>query len=352
LSRASSSIRRRRRLFALGKAAGILMILVAGGWVALVFLYAPVLTGNWRAAAAGSVAALAVLSITGIFVRQARPAIAGLAVAVGLAAGAWATVSPSSAGEWPPEVARLAHATIEGDRVTIRNVRNFEWHGTDRFVERWETRSYSLSSLKRLDLIASYWAGPHIAHLLISFGFDTGEHLVASVEIRRRRDQAYSTMEGLFRNFELIYILGDERDLLRLRTTFRKERVYLFRLRTPPERVRRLFLEYLRTVNALAEQPRFYNTLTTNCTTQIRVAGIAAGATIPWNWRLLLTGHTPEFLYQRGAPDTRLPFAELFRRARINKAADGAGDATDFSRAIRAAVPDPMNESLREKPDS
>ena len=236
----------------------------------------------------------------------------------------------------------MAHATIEGDRVTIRNVRNFEWHGTDRFVERWETRNYALSSLQRLDLIASYWAGPHIAHLLVSFGFVGGEQLVASIEIRRRRDQTYSTMEGLFRNFELIYILGDERDLVRLRTSFRKERVYLFRLRTPPDAVRRMFLEYLRTVNRLAEQPRFYNTLTTNCTTQIRVAGIAAGAVIPWNWRLLLTGHTPEYLYERGASDTRLPFDELVRRAQINEAADRAGDSAEFSRAIRVAAPDPL----------
>jgi hypothetical protein len=181
---------------------------------------------------------------------------------------------------------------------------------------------------------------------MVSFGFATGDQLVASIEIRRRRDQAYSTMEGLFRNFQLVYILGDERDLLRLRTTFRKERVHLFRLRTPPAKVRRMFLEYLRTVNELAVQPRFYNTLTTNCTTQIRMAGMAAGAAIPWSWKLLLTGHTPEYLYERGTPDTRLPFPELFRRAQINEAADRAGDSPEFSRAIRAVVPDPLRGAV------
>ena len=320
----------------------MLAIVAAGAWAALVLLYAPVLPGSFRIPAAAGVAALALLSVGGVFVRLLRPAVAALAIAVALATAGWASVSPSHAGDWPAEVGRMAHATIEGDRVTIRNVRNFEWHGTDRFVERWETRSYALSSLQRLDLIASYWAGPHIAHLLVSFGFVGGEQLVVSIEIRRRRDQTYSTMEGLFRNFELIYILGDERDLVRLRTTFRKERVHLFRLRTPPDAVRRMFLEYLRTVNKLAEQPRFYNTLTTNCTTQIRVAGIAAGAVIPWNWRLLLTGHTPEYLYARGTTDTRLPFDELVRRAQINEAADRAGDSAEFSRAIRVAAPDPL----------
>lgn len=333
---------RRRGISTLGKIVAVLAILAVGGWAALVLLYAPVLPGGLRVPAAAAIGVLALLSIAGVFLRPMRPAIAALAIAAALATAAWARISPSNLGNWPAEVERLAQATIEGDRVTIRNVRNFEWHGVDRFVERWETRSYALSSLQRLDLIASYWAGPHIAHLMVSFGFDTGDQLVFSIEIRRRREQVYSTMEGLFRNFELVYILGDERDLLKLRTTFRKERVYLFRLRTPPERVRRLFLEYLRAVNRLAEHPRFYNTLTTNCTTQIRVAGIAAGATIPWNWRLLLTGHTPEYLYARGAPDTRLPFAELFRRAQVNEAAERAGDSADFSRAIRLEAPDPL----------
>ena len=263
-------------------------------------------------------------------------------MAVALATLGWARLEPSHAGDWPPEVSHLAQASIDGDRVTISNIRNFEWFSTDRFLERWETRSYSLSSLNRLDIIASYWAGPHIAHLILSFGFDTGQQLVASVEIRRRVDQEYSTLKGAFRNFELIYILGDERDLLRLRTTFRKEHVYLFRLRTPPDVVRRLFLEYLRTINQLAEQPRFYNTLTTNCTTQIRVAGLEAGAVIPWNWRLVLTGHTPAYLYSRGSVDTRLSFEELYRRSQINAAADRVGDSESFSAAIRETVPDPL----------
>jgi hypothetical protein len=333
---------RGRRWSGLWKAVGFLLILAAGGWAALVVLYAPVLSEGLRIPAAAATGILVLLALAGLFLRALRPAVAVLAVAVAVATAAWARVAPSSAGDWPPETGRLAHASMEGDIVTVRNVRNFDWLGADRFVERWETRTYALSSLERLDLIASYWAGPHIAHLMVSFGFATGDQLVASIEIRRRRDQVYSTMEGLFRNFELVYVLGDERDLVRLRTTFRKERVHLFRLRAPPARVRRMFLEYLRTVNDLAVRPRFYNTLTTNCTTQIRVAGMAAGAAIPWSWKLLLTGHTPEFLYEHGAPDTRLPFAELFRRAQINEAADRAGDSPEFSRAIRAAVPDPL----------
>ena len=326
----------------LAKAAGVLAILAAGGWAALVALYAPVLSSGLRAPAAAAIGLLVLLALAGLFLRVLLPAVAVLAAVVAVATAAWAAIVPSSAGDWPPEVGRLAHATIEGDRVTIRNVRNFEWQGTDRFLERWETRTYALSSLERLDLIASYWAGPHIAHLMVSFGFATGDQLVASIEIRRRRNQAYSTLEGLFKNFELVYILGDERDLIRLRTTFRKESVHLFRLRAPPERVQRMFLEYVRTVNELAARPRFYNTVTTNCTTQIRVAGMGAGATIPWSWKLLLTGHTPEYLYEHGAPDTRLTFSELFRRARINEAADRAGDSPNFSHLIRATVPDPL----------
>ena len=325
-----------------GTAGGVLAILAAGAWSALVVLYAPVLPNEAKLPAALAVAALLLLSIAGIFVRRLRPAIPALGIAAVLATAGWATISPSHSGDWPPEVARLPQASIQDDLITIRNIRNFKWLGTDRFIERWETRSYVLSALNRLDLIASYWGSPHIAHLMLSFGFDTGDQLVTSIEIRRRRDQAYSTLEGAFRNYELIYLMGDERDLLRLRTTFRKERVYLFRLRTPPADIRRLFLQYLRTINTLVEQPRFYNTLSTNCTTQIRIAGLAVGAVLPWDWRLLLTGHTPEYLYARGRLDTRLPLEELLRRAQVNEAADRAGDSGTFSMEIRKAVPDPL----------
>ncbi len=334
--------RRGRGLRILGKAAAVLAILSTGSWAGLVLLYAPVLPERARLPCALAVAALTLASLAGAFARRLRPAVGVLGLAAALTSAGWMWITPSEDGDWPPEVRRLARASIDGDRVTIQNVRNFDWLDTDRFVERWEERSYSLASLNRLDLITSYWAGPHIAHVMLSFGFDTGEQLVASIEVRRRRDQEYSTLKGFFRNYELIYILGDERDLIRLRTTFRKERVHLYRLRTPAAVVRRVFLEYLRAINALAAKPRFYNTLTTNCTTQIRMAGLAVGLAIPWDWRLALTGHTPEYLYARGSPDTRLPFEELRRRAQINEAADRVGDSPLFSRAIREPVPDPL----------
>ncbi len=334
--------RRRRGLRILGKVAAVLAILFTGSWAGLVLLYAPVLPEPAQLPFALAVAALTLASLAGVFAKRLRLAIGVLGLAVALTSAGWMWIAPSEDGDWPPEVRRLARASIDGDRVTIQSIRNFDWQDTDRFVERWEDRSYSLASLNRLDLITSYWGGPHIAHVMLSFGFDTGEQLVASIEIRRRRHQEYSTLKGFFRNYELIYILGDERDLIRLRTTFRKERVHLYRLRTPPAVVRRVFLEYLRAINALAAEPRFYNTLTTNCTTQIRMAGLAAGLAIPWDWRLALTGHTPEFLYARGSPDTRLPFEELRRRAQINDAADQAGDGALFSRVIRQDLPDPL----------
>jgi hypothetical protein len=317
-------------------------ILAAGCWAGLVLLYAPILPVPMRLPLALAIAALALASCAGIFARRLRPMIGALGVAVAITSWGWTRITPSQDGDWPPEVMRLARASIDGDRVTIRNIRNFDWQGTDRFIERWEDRSYALSSLDRLDLITSYWAGPHIAHVMLSFGFDTGDQIAASIEVRRRKDQQYSTLKGFFRNFELIYILGDERDLIRLRTMFRKERVYLYRLRTSPTVVRRIFLEYLRTINGLAAEPRFYNTMSTNCTTQIRIAGLAAGLAIPWDWRLLLTGHIPEFLYARGSSDTRLPFEELSRRAQINNEADHAANGALFSQAIRQEVPDPL----------
>ena len=183
--------------------------------------------------------------------------------------------------------------------------------------------------------------GPSIAHLLVSFGFGD-EHLPISIEVRKERTEQYSSLAGFFRQYELVYVVADERDVVRLRTNYRKsspEDVYLFRLVAPIENGRRIFLEYMRDINEIRERPRFYNTLTTNCTTMILTHATVNPGHLPFSWKVLLSGYTPQYAYDMGRLDHRLPFEELKRRSRINAAAQAADQAPDFSRRIRVGLP-------------
>jgi hypothetical protein len=184
-----------------------------------------------------------------------------------------------------------------------------------------------------------YWGSPHMAHTMVSFGFDDGDHVCFSIETRKQKGQGYSAIKGLFRQFELIYIVGDERDLVRLRTNYRQgEEVYLFRLTGSPQKTRTFFLDYVRRVNDLHRRPEWYSAITHNCTTSIRMQRAAADRA-PWDWRMLVNGYGDELLYQRGAITTNLPLAELKQRCHINDRARAAAREADFSRLIRQSVP-------------
>ena len=251
----------------------------------------------------------------------------------------WLTIQPRNDRDWKPEVAVLAHADIDGNRVTIHDIRNFEYRTETDFTPHYNTRSYDLDQLKGIDLFVNYWGSDLIAHPIISFDFGNNNHIAFSIETRPEKGEGYSTMGGLYRRFELIYIPGDERDLVRVRTNFRKgEDVYLFKINSTPERERARFLEYITQLNQLYAKPRWYNVLTTNCTTSIRSQRTASDRA-PWDWRILANGKADEMLYERGALDRSISFPELKRRAHINERAKAANDASDFSRQIRIGVP-------------
>ena len=201
---------------------------------------------------------------------------------------------------------------------------------------RYEDRRYSLAQLRTMDLFRSYWGAPPFAHTILSFGFDDGRFLAISVEARKEGGEEYSALAGFFKQYELIYVVADERDVIRLRTNYRGEDVYLYRLRGAPERARALLLRYAGRINELRERPEWYNALTQNCTTAIpRQSG-----TRSWrNWKLLANGHLDELAYEIGAIDTSQPFAELRARSRVNERARAAADGPDFSRRIREGLP-------------
>lgn len=249
----------------------------------------------------------------------------------------WVGIPPSNLRAWQGDVAQTAKAEVSGNRATIHNYRNFDYRTETDYTAHWETKIVDVSQIRGVDLFVDYWGSPWIAHAIVSFPLGGDDHVAVSVEARKETGEAYSAVRGFFRQYELIYVIGDERDLVRVRTNYRKgEDVYLYHTRATPERARKLFLEYLRAINLLQKRPQWYNALTSNCTTNIADRMEAAGGAVPqWNWRMLLDGHGDELMYERGDLAGDLPFAELKARALINPAARAADSEAGFSRRIR-----------------
>lgn len=278
---------------------------------------------------AGVIAAL-------IFIRGAWRKLAVVMLGVALVLIWWRTLKPSNDRQWQPDVARTGWAEVHGDIVTLHNVRNCDYRTETDYTPRWETRTVRLSQLTGVDLAIDYWGSPYIAHPIVSFQFAEGLPICFSIETRKETGENYSAIGGLYRQYELIYIVADERDVFRVRTNYRKgEDLYLYRLTMSPEHARQRFLEYVATLNELHQKPRWYNAITNNCTTSIRTQHPAARRT-PWDWRILVNGKGDEMLFESGAIVTDgLNFADLKKQALINPAAQAANDAPDFSSRIR-----------------
>lgn len=313
------------------------VVLVGVAWSALA-LWIDGPATPWQAW--GLVAALVVGCLA--FVVLLRPlwrAQLAVAAAVLLVIGWWLTIPPHNDRDWLPDVARPPRATIAGNRVTIENVRNFEYRTETDYTERWETRTYDLAKLVGADMFLSFWGPTLIAHTIASWEFAEGPPLAISIETRKENGESYSALRGFFRQYELYYVVADERDVIRVRTNYRGEQAYLYRLRAPVAPARALLLEYLREVNRLADRPRWYNALTHNCTTAIRKHAQQVAAGRPWDWRILANGKLDELGYERGQIDTSLPFPELRAKSDITAKAKAADAAPDFSARIREGLP-------------
>ena len=254
----------------------------------------------------------------------------------------WSTILPSHDRPWRPEVAVMPRAIIDGDRVRITGFRNFEYRSRDDFTVRYEQREVSVSHLNSLDFYVSYfWSESPVAHTFVSFGFDNAPPVSISIETRPEIGEGFAPLPSLFKQFELIYVVGDERDLVRVRTNYRNEDVFLYRIRTSPEVVRRLFLVYLQRINELADHPEFYHLFSNSCTINIVRYANLAGRVGRLDIRHILNGWSDRYLYSAGLLDTSLSFEELRRRSQINEAAQAAGNAKDFSELIRKSLPIP-----------
>jgi hypothetical protein len=315
---------------------GLLLLIVLGFslWAAgaLYFMFP---LGGYR----GLAAAIYGIAVIGVLL-AIRPLWTGAIAAIGLfvLVFAWTlTIRPSNDGHWEPDVAQTAWADINGDSVTIHNFRNFDYRTSSDFIPNWETETVDLTTLQGIDLFINYWGVEWMAHPIVSFQFGNNDHVAFSIELRRQVGQPYSTLAGLYKIYGLIYLVGNERDLVRVRTNYRKEDLYLYRTTVKPERARAIFLDYLRSLNDLHEHPEFYNELTSNCTTNVRVHTLATavGTPPPWDWRLLINGYADQLLYERGELVGQLPFADLKKQALINDKAKAADHDPHFSRRIR-----------------
>ena len=334
-----------RRIGAIvGLIAAGLAITVATGWGAGVLFYLGPGPGGVRTTLAWIFVALGLVVVGALAVRRARrPAAIAFLAAFALVWVVWESPTPSNDRDWQPEVAVLPYATLNGDLVTVHNIRNFDYRTETDFTPAYYDRTFDLRKLDRVDLAAVYWMGPAIAHLFVTFGFGD-DHLAISIEARKEKGEGYSSAKGFFRQYELYYVVADERDVVRVRTNYRKdppEDVYIYRTVGPTENARRVFLEYVRRLNDLREHPEFYNTLTTNCTTAILTNTRVNPEPLPFSWKVLLSGYTPAYVYESGRMDRSLPFEELQRRSLVNAAGKAADQAPDFSRRIRAGLPSP-----------
>ena len=280
-----------------------------------------------------------ITGVAAVLVRPWRRAVAAVVAPFAIVLAWWLTLAPSNERDWLPDVARLPTATIDGSLLTVRKVRNFAYRSGQDYTERWETRTYDLDTLVGFDLFISFWGPTLYGHTIASWEFADGRHLAVSIETRKEKDEEYSAVKGFFRQYELYYVIADERDLVGLRTNHLGETVQLYRTRGSVDKGRALLLDYLGEINAIAEQPRWYNALTQNCTTTIWHHTKAVGSGPPLDWRLLANGYLVDLAYERGTVNTSIGLDELKRRSDITARARSAGGQDDFSKAIREGVP-------------
>lgn len=334
---ASDSGGARRILLGVAALVALPALVLAHAWASLAIWFSPLPEQAWIR---GTTALLfAIGGAWALFLSNRNGARIAYAVAFVAIAYAWSLVTPSDRRDWQDEVAVMPRAKIDGDVVTITGVRNFDYRSRRDFTPRHETREVRLSHLTGVDFYVSFWMAGPIGHTFLSFVFDDAPPLSVSIETRPEKGQGYDPLASMFKQYELIYVVGEERDLVRVRTDYRNEDVYLYRLRVSPEAARALFMEYLRRINELADKPEFYHLLSNSCTVNIVRYANAAGREGGWDLRHFLNGWIDRYFYDSGLIAPTMPFDELRARSDITEVAKAAGDTPDFPARIRANLP-------------
>lgn len=283
----------------------------------------------------GLIASCLALVFASIYFLELRWALALVTALFVLFLAWWFSQRPSNDRSWAPNLSKLCRIEIEGDDVVVHNVRNSRYRSLTDYDALYETRRYRLSQLHAADVLILFWGSNWMSHPMVIFDFGQNQHLCFSIEVRYRQGQTYSLLRGLFRQYELMYVVSDERDAILLRTEHAENQdCYLYRLQMEPKDVRQLFQEYVDATNQLRETPRWYHAIADNCTTAIVRQRTEK---VDLDSRLYFNGSLDRLLYERGRLDNSLPFNELKKRCRINESANLA--TGDFHEAIRKGLP-------------
>jgi hypothetical protein len=325
-----------RRLGWLAAGSGFLLRAGFISWAALAIYWSNLPWGELRLALALAFVAFGIWALW--FARAPRMRYALVTLFLGVLAW-WLFIPPSHDRLWREEVAVMPRAFIDGDRVRITGFRNFDFRSRHDFTPKFEEREVLLSHLTGVDFFVSYWMKGPVGHTFVSFVFDNAPPVSISIEARPEEGEGYSPLASMFKQFELIYVVGDEHDLVGLRTSHRDEEVFLYHVQASPEAARRPFLIYLDRINELADKPEWYHLLSNNCTVNIVRYMNRAGRTGEFDIRHLLKGLFDGYLYSAGFLDTSLPFEALRQRSRITDVAQAADGKPDFSRRIRESLP-------------
>lgn len=244
---------------------------------------------------------------------------------------------PSNHRDWIPGLDVLATAEFDGSEVTIHNIRNCHYLTEEDYVLDYYDKTFDLTKITSVDfIVVPFTEAPSLAHTMLSFGFQDRDYVVISVEARLEKGETYTPVKGSMQEMELMYVIGDERDLIELRTEHRDVDVYVYRAQVRPEEVRAMFVDMLKRANKLAKHPEFYDTITNNCTTNIvdHINKLKPNL-ITYSYQILLPGHSDRLAYDLGFLDRRVPFEELKRRAHVNARAHIFASRADFSQQIR-----------------
>lgn len=247
-------------------------------------------------------------------------------------------ISPSNSRDWKPEHAVMPSAEFNGNAVHVQNIRNFSYQSADEFTPDYYDGTFDLNKIESVWFVLSPfvpgWRGP--AHSFLSFGFSDSQFVCISVEARKEQGESYSILKGLVNSYELIYVIGDERDLIGLRAVYWDDPVYVFPIKTGKDRIRALFVDMLERANKLKQAPEFYNTLTSSCTTNLyEHADKLNPNKWSFSWKLILPGYADELIYDKGILDTELSLEESRKRFRVNDLAKQLIMSSNFSLGIR-----------------
>ena len=325
--------KRGRLLRALGKAA----LLPLGLWSFLAIL----LTGANTTEIASTRWAVGIILAAGILFAIWKLNLAKTAAVVFAGFGTvllwWWSFEPSNEREWNPDQRRTAWAEIDGSKVTLHDIRNFRYESTSSWKEDWYDATFDTDELEGTDFFIVQFSklkGP--AHTMISFRFAGERFITFSAEIRKEAGESYGIVRGLFRQYELMYVVGDERDLLQLRTNHRGDQVHLYQGKGSHEKQAAYFLDMVQRLNELYERPEFYNTLVNNCTTNLVLHWEKINARkLPRDHRIVLPGYMDDLVYEYDLAKTYGTLEETRERTNISARAIESGGREDFSLRVR-----------------